>query len=341
MLRIVLVTALLLAGGLAFSQETNAGTNIAPAPAPTPVVVVEPKKYPSPIQFSAISRFHYDLTIMSNSSAQKWGDFNFWFLTLKAQAEIVENLKAETSFDLCYFAGQRAISNISTANQLQLERLIETAYMQYKVDTALVLTAGRFWEYYAPWVYSQQTRDGVSLSGSILGGMLKYGFQVFNDPILYSPYMPLMEVMVGVMPLKGINLDLVAFMAGNGETNKKNGYSANLKVVKLEFLPSLVVMNEFALTTTTTTSGITNAYDNFLTIGWQIGTVQPFVELYFKDRNIEATMTNDDDFSARLAAKWDVNPNFAVVPYIMYAFTKNGATAPDPLSFRLRLDVKF
>lgn len=334
MFRVILSVILLSIGGMVFAQE--ASTNAAPAPA-----VVEAKKYPEPIALSAMTRFHYDVSFVSNGNSQKWGNFNFWYLTLKAQANITENLKGETSIDMGYFSGQRGITNIETGKALLIERLIETAYLQYKLDPAFVITAGRFWEYYAPWVYSQQTRDGVGLSGSVLNGMLKYGLQIFNDSILYSPYTPLLEAQIGVMPVKGITLDGAMYFAGNGETNKKTGISGNLFVRKCSVLPDLVVMNEFAYTITTVGTNTVNAYDNFTLIGWQIGTVQPFLELYLGDKNIDAAVTNDNSFSARLAAKWDVTPNFAVVPYLMYTFIRNGTTTPEPLGFRLRLDCKF
>lgn len=333
--RVILSLVLICAAGMMFAQETN-------APAP----VVEAKKYPDAIKFSGITRLHYDLSFVSNGNMQKWGNFNFWFLTLKAQADLAENLKAETSIDMGYFAGQRSGpgSVTPTAQKLQIDNLFETAYLQYKVDNALVISAGRIWEFYAPWIYSQKTRDGIGITGSVAEGLLKYGVQVFNDSVLMTEYMPLLEAQVGIMPMKGINLDAAAYYAGNPNTVtniRQNGFSLNLKVVKCSILPELVLMDEFVYNTILTTVVTNNSYNNFTTVGWQIGTVQPFVEFYIGDKNLDTAVTNDTDVQLRLAAKWDINPNFAFVPYVIYNLVKNGTTANEPLAIRLRLDCKF
>lgn len=349
MLRVVLTLVLIAVGGLAFAQETTTNAVVTPAP------VVEAKKYPDVIKFSGITRLHYDVSFISNGNPtnQKWGNFNFWFLTLKAQADLLENLKAETSIDMGYFAGQRGNgpgSATPSGYKLLIDNLIETAFLQYKVFTPLVISAGRLWEFYAPWVYSQKTRDGISLTGSILDGMLKYGVQVFDDSVLASQYMPLMEAQIGFMPMKGMSLDLAAYIAGNPGlvTNTlQNGYSANLKVVKWSVLPDLFLMDEFVYNTVSVSNTATgvfttnNSYNNFLTAGWQIGTILPFFELYVGDKNTDTNFTNDTDIELRLAAKWDISPNFAVVPYIFYKFIKDGQTALEPLAIRLRVDIKF
>ena len=341
MLRFVMTVVLIAAGGLAFAQQTT-NTNAAV----TPVAVPEAKKYPEPVKISGITRMHYDLSFVSNGNQQKWGNFNFWYLTLKAQADLAENLKAETSIDMGYFSGQRSSTNGMTAaaQQLQIEKLIETAYLQYKVDTALVVTAGRFWEYYAPWIYSQRTRDGLGISGSVFDGMLKYGVQVFNDPVLCSVYMPLIEAQIGTMPMKGLSLDVATYFAGNPATNLnilQNGYSVNLKVAKWSVLPELFLMDEFVYNTVRTTASTSNSFNNFVTLGWQIGTVLPFGEFYISDGNLDANSTNDVNMQARLAVKWDINPNLSVVPYVIYDILKGNAAPNEPFSIRLRADCKF
>lgn len=328
----VLLSVLMLAGGIAFAQETNAPV------ANNPVVIADVQKAPEPLKISGLMRLHYDISFLSNVNAQSWGNFSFYYLTLKGVANIADNLKAEASVDLGTFSGQRNLTN----SAMMVEKLIETAYMQYKIDPMLVITAGRMWEYYTPLVFSQMSRDGVSVSGSVLGGLLKYGVQVFNDSVQYSPYFPLMEAQLGVTPLKGLTLDGAVQYSGKADS-KKTGLSLNLYVKKMDMLPDLNILHEFSfMFSTNNTSGVTK-YDDYTLIGWQFGTIMPFAELFVGDANTDPAVTNDVYVYARFAAKWDVTPNFAVVPYLRYDFLKSGSSsAPaDTVSFRLRLDCKF
>lgn len=193
----LVISVLFIFAGMAFSEETNAGAASSETQTVVPVKKFEPK-----VTYSGLSRMHYNVAQAATNQQQEWGAFSFYYLTLKVAADVAENLSLETSVDLGTYAGQRNLTN----SQMQVEKLIETAYFNFKINPAFVISGGRMWEHFAPLVLWAQTKDGIAISGSVANNLLKYGIQVFNDPLLNSPYSPLMEAMIGTSPWKGFSL---------------------------------------------------------------------------------------------------------------------------------------
>lgn len=288
---------------------------------------------------NGLVRVHYDNALSNNAG---WGKGSYYYAGVTLSGEAIRNLKWETSFDMGTFSGQRYMTNgyLGETNQVLVAlNFLQTANVSYRVMDELVFTAGRMWEYFAPEVFSHSTRDGFSVSGKAFG-ILSYGYQLFYDSILMSRTFPSMELMAGIEPIPGLTFRGVGFYASKAETNRL-GFSGNIWLKKMQPLPDLNAMVEVTGVANSTNGTHVYGMEGYLMLGYKFGSFMPFVELFGGDSNFNPASASDYYLYTRLAVRWDVNANLALVPYVRYDFLKKGAALADPWSVRVRMDAKF